>query len=282
MRGWSVVPEKISGQIAFAVLFYASILLYYHWEAMLISYLATRVIVLPFNNIRELVDQSTFVISLFPGSSYMDSFKFSEDPDWQRAWEQRLEPYLDNYEDTSRMINYPLEDSNIALYDNFFAASAFPEYAECQLIAIPAKYDFKPYAYGLQKDSPFIGIFNHYLRELREKGALKQIANKYESGEQVCPDMSGQPLGFDSCFTAFLALIGGLMIGLTLMILEHISGQEKSIPYLDSYGGTSSNETLDPEQMQNMLAYKNSIIDDLKLEILHLESKLHSTQNKIV
>ena len=44
MRGWSVVPDKMSGRVAFAVLFYASILLYYHWEAMLISYLATRVI----------------------------------------------------------------------------------------------------------------------------------------------------------------------------------------------------------------------------------------------
>ena len=162
MRSWSVAPEKVSGRIAFAILVYASLLIFYHWEAMLISYLATRFIVLPFNNIRELVDQSTFVISLFPGSSYMDAFKFSEDPDWQRAWKERLEPYLDNYDDTSRMINYPLQDSNIALYDDFYAASAFPEYADCQLIAIPAKYDFKPIAFGLQKDSPFLEIFNHY------------------------------------------------------------------------------------------------------------------------
>ena len=64
-----MVPEKNSGKVVFAVLFCASILIFYHWEAMLISYLATRVIVLPFNNIRELVDQSTFVIALFPGSS---------------------------------------------------------------------------------------------------------------------------------------------------------------------------------------------------------------------
>ena len=250
MRSWSISPEKMSGRIAFVVLLYASILLYYHWEAMLISYLATRVIVLPFNNIRELVDQSTFVISLFPGSAYMDSFKFSEDPDWQRAWKQRLEPYLDNYEHTSRMIDYPLQDSNVALYENFFGVSAFPEYADCQLIAIPAKIDFKPFAYALQKDSPFLGIFNHYLRELREKGALKQILNKYESEEQDCLDMSGQPLGFDSCFTAFLALIGGLMIGIIMMILEYVAGYRKSL--LDSDGGQTKTfkKTLNPEQMK--------------------------------
>ena len=77
--------------------------------------------------------------------------------------------------------------------DLFF--SAFPEYGDCKVIAIPAKYDYKPYAYGLQKDSPYLGLFNYYLKEMREKGALKQILNKFESGEQVCPDMSGQPLG---------------------------------------------------------------------------------------
>ena len=61
----------------------ASVLLYWHWEAMLISYLATRVIVLPFNNIDELVKTSSFKIALNPGSSYEDAFKFATEPSWQ-------------------------------------------------------------------------------------------------------------------------------------------------------------------------------------------------------
>jgi hypothetical protein len=28
--------------------------------------------------------------------------------------------------------------------------SSFPEYESCKLVAIPAKYDTKPYAYGFQ------------------------------------------------------------------------------------------------------------------------------------
>ena len=43
---------------------------------------------------------------------------------------------------------------------------------------------------------------------MREKGSLNQILKKYEAAPQVCPDSSGLPLGFDSCFTAFLLLIG--------------------------------------------------------------------------
>ena len=112
-------------------LFYASILLYYHWEAMLISYLATRVIVLPFNGIKELVDKSSFLIALNPGSSYEDAFKYANEPDWQAAWTSRIEPYLEDYKDgSSRMIQYPLEDSNIALYDTFFAAQFFYSLSE--------------------------------------------------------------------------------------------------------------------------------------------------------
>ena len=75
----------------------ASVLLYWHWEAMLISYLATRVIVLPFNNIPELISESQFRIALTPGSSYEDDFKTATDPDWVIAWNDRVKPHLDEF-----------------------------------------------------------------------------------------------------------------------------------------------------------------------------------------
>ena len=34
-------------------------------------------------------------------------------------------------------------------------------------------------------------------KEMREKGSLKQILDKYESPPQVCPDYNGKPLGFE-------------------------------------------------------------------------------------
>ena len=71
--------------------------LYLHWEAMLISYLATRVITLPFNGIETLLAQSDFKIALNPGTSYEDSFKISTDPVWQAAWTGRIQPYLEEY-----------------------------------------------------------------------------------------------------------------------------------------------------------------------------------------
>ena len=65
------------------------------------------------------------------------------------------------------------------------AFRTYSSYADCEIIAIPQKYDFKPYAYGFQKDSPLLGPFNFYLKQLREKGSTKQILEKYESRPQV-------------------------------------------------------------------------------------------------
>jgi hypothetical protein len=55
MRGWNTLSSKLPGQIALFSLLFFGTMIFWHWEAMLISYLATRVISLPFKNIPGLV-----------------------------------------------------------------------------------------------------------------------------------------------------------------------------------------------------------------------------------
>ena len=61
-------------------------------------------------------------------------------------------------------------------------------YISCKIVATQGKYDFKPYAYGFQKDSPFLPMFDYYINEMKEKGSLNQILAKYEPPPQICPD----------------------------------------------------------------------------------------------
>ena len=58
---------------------------------------------------------------------------------------------------------------------------------------------------------------------MREKGRLEKIMLDYEVVDQVCPDLSGLPIGFDSCFTAFLVLLVGMAVGLISFCLECFS-----------------------------------------------------------
>ena len=49
------------------------------------------------------------------------------------------------------------------------------EYASCEIITTPMKGDRKPSAFGFQKDSPYLDLFNSYLKEMQEKGAIGEI-----------------------------------------------------------------------------------------------------------
>ena len=83
-----------------------------------------------------------------------------------------------------------------------------PEYLACDVIALPENSGLNTESYAFQKNSPYMEIFNYFLQEMKEKGVTKQILEKYKSAPQVCPDMSGQPLGINNSFTAFLLLLG--------------------------------------------------------------------------
>ena len=225
MRGWNVKPRKASVKIAFLCLTFFGLLLYYHWEAMLISYLSTRFTVMPFNSIPELIRNTDFEISVLQGSSLMDTFKHSNDFYWQQSWQTRIKPNLNKFKDfnTDEFIDYISENDGVAHYDNYLAVRTFDAYERCEIKAIRAKYDVKPLAFGFQKDSSLLNLFDYHLKEMKESGALDQIMKKYESGPQVCEDYSGKPLGMGSVFAAFAIVILALLLVYVILAIEFMA-----------------------------------------------------------
>ena len=73
------------------------------WNANLISYLSIPKINLPFNNLETLLSATSNKIAVLPGSSTADAFRYSTDPLTQRAWRERIEPYLDEFHAYSGM-----------------------------------------------------------------------------------------------------------------------------------------------------------------------------------
>ena len=76
---------------------FAGFLLYLLWEAMLISYLSMRTMILPFNSLETLVSKSDYDIALIPDSTMQSSFELGTSPVWKQAWEERVKPNLDLY-----------------------------------------------------------------------------------------------------------------------------------------------------------------------------------------
>jgi hypothetical protein len=95
---------------------------YWHWEAMLISQLATRVTVLPFNSIAQLVQTSEYRLFVAHDSSNEDDFKHSTNPVMQQAWTKKIEPYLEEYKAYKglKRIELAKKDPTVTLYENFY------------------------------------------------------------------------------------------------------------------------------------------------------------------
>ena len=74
-----------------------SVVLYYNWEAMLVSYLAARFVSLPFTSIETLLSDTNYKIFIEPGTYAQTSFETAINPTWQTAWSERIKPNLEDY-----------------------------------------------------------------------------------------------------------------------------------------------------------------------------------------
>ena len=82
----------------FSILFFG-LLVYKVWEATLDASLLVRKVNLPFDGLETLLLNSDYRIATFPDSAYTDSFKFSKVPERKKAWSERIEPYMEFYEE---------------------------------------------------------------------------------------------------------------------------------------------------------------------------------------
>ena len=95
--------------ICFISFLLGGLLCYFHWEAMLISYLAQRVTPIPFTNMQELYD-SDYILAVPPGTSQYDSFKYGNEL-LKKIYKEKLEPVPN-----AKWAEYLLGDTNKAVY----------------------------------------------------------------------------------------------------------------------------------------------------------------------
>ena len=93
---------------------FGGLLCYFHWEAMLISYLAKRVTSIPFSNMQEL-HKSDYRFTTVPGSAFSDAFK-NGDELWQLIYREKLQFYDDIGDGAEGFLDWLLLDPENAVY----------------------------------------------------------------------------------------------------------------------------------------------------------------------
>ena len=93
-------------------------------------------------------------------------------------------------------------------YIPFYFISFHKEFITCKIINTNIPIQRATFAWGLQKHSPYLPVFNYHMKLMYEQGTIKKLYQKYKPPPQFCPDKGGRPINFDSCLTAFLSLSG--------------------------------------------------------------------------
>ena len=102
---------------------------------------------------------------------------------------------------------------------------------------------------------------------MEENGVISQIRNKYESQKQVCPDMSGKPLGLGNCIMAFLSLLCGIGICLILMFVECLSKWANvNIAWLDMYVRKDKTLAQNDAKIHNLMKKKINLMEKIKVK----------------
>ena len=118
-------------------------------------------------------------------------------------------PLVMNTTTQSLIVHYKIQTLHIRLeYIHFYFISTYREFTECKIIDTNVPLGRATFAWGFQKHSQYLPVFNYHMKLMNEKGTIQKLFQKYKSSPQVCPDKAGSPIKFDSCLTAFLSLTG--------------------------------------------------------------------------
>ena len=92
---------------------------------------------------------------------------------------------------------------------------------DCQIIEVPYEFATTKTGFSLQKNSPYLQLFDYYIIRLQERGILERIVKKYTPQPRDCNSSSAKAIGYESCFFAFLLLLLGYLFGILLLIIEN-------------------------------------------------------------
>ena len=129
----------------------------------------------------------------------------------------------------------------VAIYEPLIQTQSRPQYSSCEIISV-AEYDVKNVVWAFQKDSEYVSIFSHYLKAMEEKGITKQILEKYEYPIPTCPDKSGKPLNFNSCFTGFIPILAGGIIAIIMLVIEVVADKSFGVDISKYYANFNAED----------------------------------------
>ena len=213
------IPKANCSRIAFLSVLIGGLVIHYYWEAMLISYLATRKTELPFTTLSEMVENGNYRLIIAKDTAHLDRIRYSKRASHVKIWKEQIEPRVDELPSYTNLVEILLENSNNVIYEelNIMQHDA---YRNCLIMDTGKPIYTSQLAWAVQKNSPLYPILRDRLQRLKEIGTVQRYNMRYKPRAQVCPDYSGKPITIKQCIAPFFVLVTGFIASIIWLIIE--------------------------------------------------------------
>ena len=219
-RRWSVSPSNISARIAFIFVVVFGALNHWHWKASIISHLSVIENKVPFRNLEELV-RSSYQVTTLGDSFFQAVWEKGNSSIYQKVWKTKFKEKPKSLKDTEKEVILQALSGPYAIYLFHTTLTNLPEYRNCLLEGTNLLVDKVDLAFALQRNSPYLDLFNHAMQRIIESGELERIHRKHRVEEPACNDPGkGKPIGFENILLVFLILGSGTFVSIVICILE--------------------------------------------------------------
>ena len=227
LLGLRTQPESLRGMISCFSIMIFGMLFYWLWEAELISYFSVPVKKLPFNNLEEFITKTDKKLLLLKGSMPDAQFRHSKDKIMQTVWNERIQPYLDNPLYEKRYCDWfdeMVKDDSYAAYIITHKTGPMhcAQFAKCNIISVPfVVTKSSGTGWVFPKNSFLFSLFKHHVSLMKENGIYNRIKASYNdelNPGQVCPDLHGEAIGLNKCFSLFALVYSGVALSIVVLV----------------------------------------------------------------
>lgn len=111
------------------------------------------------------------------------------------------------------------------IYDGTVLDYLVAQDEDCRLLTVGQWYAMTGYGLAFSRHSKYVQMFNKRLLDYRENGDLERLRRYWMTGS--CKPgkqehKSSDPLALEQFLSAFLLLMGGILLAAVLLFLEHI------------------------------------------------------------
>ena len=173
----------------------------------------------PFQTLEGLSKDSNYKLFTAKGTVYVDRFRYSKDPLYNKIWDEKMKPYANEFPTYNELFEFAIENPQTIIYGDSYNKQD-ELYHTCRIIGLDHFVRTSQLAWAIQKESPFREAFHYNINKLKEIGVIKKYFRTHSQIKQRCDLHGGGPIKMKQCVSAFFLLIGGVCTGLVLFVIE--------------------------------------------------------------